>query len=196
MINNGYEKFFHAAFLATILQISGCSENVREAPASIITEHTTHVATPNKQGLTWFAPELHKSQYRTLFFGYDTLDYRLAAPEAPDSNSFRLIIKANYGGNIRHYDFAKGADEASHAINLLQHDTERCQLFNSMISSCLYQDRFSLTLSRSDLEQARVSGLQLLLTSKSQSYEHIDVPATYIQGFLKAVEGIASKPVN
>ena len=124
------------------------------------------------------------------------MDYRLAAPEYPQTKTndgFRLLIDASYGGDIRHYDFARLADDTTRVINHHQHDIERCQVFNSLISSCLYRDRFSLNLSRSDLHNARVSGLQLLLTSGAQNYERIDLPSNYVRGFLKAIENSESK---
>lgn len=69
-----------------------------------------------------------------------------------------------------------------------QHDAERCQIFNSLMSSCLYQDRFSLNLSRSELELGLVKGIQLSLRSETQEYEALDLPSNYIQGFLNAIE--------
>ena len=199
MKNIAIRNFCNAAFLAAIMHVSGCAENVREESADTIAGRVKHLSTPDKQGLTWFAPELHMSHYRTLFYGYDTIDYRLAAPEYPKTTTndgFRLLIDASYGGNIRHYDFARLADVSTRAISHRQHDTERCQVFNSLISSCLYRDRFSLNLSRSDLENARVVSLQLLLTSGAQHYERIDLPSNYIQGFLKAIENFESKQVH
>jgi hypothetical protein len=65
-----------------------------------------------------------------------------------------------------------------------------------MMSSCLYRDLFSLNLSRSDLENARTSGLQILLTSGKQDYERINLPANYIQGFLKASATSEAKQVH
>lgn len=183
-----YKKPFVMAFLAAILHISGCTENIREAPANTITKAIEHLATPDDKGLAWFAPELHNSQYRTLFFGYDTLDYRLAAPEHADGNNISLLFNVNYGGNVRHYDIAKAVEGTSHTIQQQKHHAVRCQLFNSLISSCLYEGQFSLTLSRSDLAQISKNGLQLQSINGSQRYEHIDLPAEYIQGFLNAIK--------
>ena len=185
--------------LAAIIQILGCVENVREESSDTIAGSVKHVSRLDKQALAWFAPALHQSHYRTLFYGYDTIDYRLAAPEYPEiltNDGFRLLIDASYGGDVRHYDFARLADDTTRVINHYQHDIERCQVFNSLISSCLYRDRFSLALSRSDLENARATGLQLLLTSGAQHYERIDLPSNYIQGFLKAIENSKSKQVH
>jgi hypothetical protein len=189
--NISIQKCCNATFLALILFVYGCVGNVREESAGTIAGRVKRVATPDKRGFTWLAPELLISHYRTLFYGYDTLYYHLTGPEYPKAmtnDNFRLVINANYGGDLRHYDFANFADASTRATIHQQHITERCQIFNSLISSCLYQDWFSLNLSRSDLENARISGLQLVLTSGKQQYERIDLPANYIQGFLIAIE--------
>ncbi len=170
--------------------LSACANNVREAPADKVACWVEHSKIPDKQGFSWFAPALHASQYRILFFGYDTLNYRLVAPEpsAPEPNpGFRLLIDANYGGAIRHYDFAEFSGQSSRALSQQKHIAERCQIFNSLISSCIYRDELSLSLSKAELEQAQVAGLHLLLSSESKPYEQIDLPSNYIQGFLKAI---------
>ena len=199
MKHSAIRNVCNAVFLAAIIQVVGCVENVRGESPDAIAGSVKHVSRLDKQDLTWFAPELHLSHYRTSFYGYDTMDYRLAAPEYPrtkTNDGFRLLIDASYGGDIRHYDFARLADDTTRVINHYQHDIERCQVFNSLISSCLYRDRFSLNLSQSDLQNARVSGLQLLLTSGAQHYERIDLPSNYIQGFLKAIENSKSKQIQ
>jgi hypothetical protein len=196
MKHSAIRNVCNAVCLAAIIQILGCAENVREESSDTIAGSVKHVSRLDKQALAWFAPELHQSHYRTLFYGYDTIDYRLAAlgySQTKTNDGFRLLIDASYGGDIRHYDFARLADDTTRVINHYQHDIERCQVFNSLISSCLYRDRFSLNLSQSDLQNARVSGLQLLLTSGAQHYERIDLPSNYIQGFLKAIENAESK---
>lgn len=182
---NAYKIPFVLAILMALLHIAGCTDNIREAPANFITKSTEHRATPDDKGMAWFAPELHTSQYRVLFFGYDTLDYRLAAPEHSDGDHVSLLFKVSYGGNFRHYDIANAADGTSHAIKQQNHRAVRCQIFNSLISSCLYEGQFSLTLSRADLAQISKAGLQLQSIIGYQ-YEHIDLPVDYVQGFLNA----------
>ncbi len=166
--------------------LSSCADNIREQSADEIAGRIARAAKSDSQGFLWRAPDLYSSQYRTLFFGYDTLKYHLLTPEN-QSNGFRLLVQANYGGAMRHYELAKFADQSTRALAPQQHFAERCQLFNSLISSCLYQDQFALALSASDLQRARLTGLNVVLQSHSQQYEAIDLPAAYIEGFLKAV---------
>lgn len=186
MKNLTIHPIYKAALLVLPLMMPGCADNIREASATRVAASIEHGQKPDPQGLAWFAPPLYSSQYRTLFFGYDTLEYRLAAAN-DDPDNFRLVFYANYGGDVRHYDFAKFADKPARGTSHQQHFAERCQLFNSLIASCIYQDRFSLNLSRTELEQAHGTGLKITLSSESKSYEQLELPANYIQGFLSAI---------
>jgi hypothetical protein len=78
-------------------------------------------------------------------------------------------------------------DTSTRGVVHEQHDTERCQIFNSLISSCLYRDRFDLKLSQLELESGLANGIKVLLRSETQEYEVLDLPSNYIQGFLMAV---------
>ncbi len=192
MMNNSvFRKIIYVVFITAAIGNSGCTQNVREQSPDAIAGSVNHVSSTDYPDLTWFAPELHVSHYRTLFYGYDTVDYRLAAPEHPNNQAnpgYRILVEAHYGGNVRHYDFAKMPDASTHEVSHKQHDAERCQIFNSLISSCLYRDRFSLYLSMSKLESGLTNGIKLLFRSEKQEYETLDLPSNYIQGFLKAIE--------
>jgi len=190
MKQNTINVFCRTIILIAVIYISGCAENIRDESADNIVGRVEHRLMPD-EGLTWFAPELFISHYRTLFYGYNTIEYRLAASEHPESkinDSFQILINVNYGGKVRHYDFARFTDLSTRPIKQHNHAVVRCEIFNYMTSSCLYSGKFSINLSRSDLEKAHLSGLQLLLASTVQQYELIDLPANYIQGFLKALE--------
>lgn len=180
-----------AALLTLMISVTGCVQNIREQSPDTIAQSVSYATTTKGQnGLVWIAPELHISHYRTLFYGYDTIDYRLAAKKYSTtslSDNFALLVDVHYGGNVRHYEVANMPDSASREVNNRQHDVERCQIFNSLISSCLYRDRFSLAFSRVELERAREDGLHFILASKTQNYERLDLPPNYIQGFLKAI---------
>jgi len=180
-----------AACVTAAIVISGCTQNIREQSPNTIAGSVKHVSRPDQPELAWFAPKLHISHYRTLFYGYDTVDYRLAAPEHPGNKAspgFRLLIEAHYGGNVRHYDFVKMPDASTREVVHDQHDVERCQIFNSLISSCLYRDQFSLNLSQPELESGLANGIQLSFRSETLEYETLDLPSNYIQGFLTAIE--------
>ncbi len=138
----------------------------------------------------WRAPELEVRHYRTLFYGYDTVYYRLAAQKSPSGGlRYQLSIDAHYGGDLRHYEAVKFADGSSRPLDRRQHDTERCQFFNSLVYACLFRDQVRLELSPAELEAAQGNGLRMTLSSAVQDYEAIELPANYIRGFLQAVQG-------
>ena len=144
--------------------------------------------TYNGNIFVWRGPALRVSHYRTLFYGYDCVDYWLHARKSPAlSVKYAMSFDADYGGDLRHYDVVKFADGSSRQTVNHRHDTKRCQFFNSMVYSCLYHDRVSLELSHTELVAARMKGLQLTLSSGKQDYESIVLPANYVQGFLQTV---------
>lgn len=183
-------NFRYCMCLAVVSVLAGCTGYVRNESPGCIARSVKQGPTPDGKGTAWFGPEMEQRRYRTLFYGYDVVYYRLAAQKPPGSSAiptYRLLIDAHYGGNLRHYDLAKFADGSSRATADRQHTAERCQFFNNLIYACLFRDRAGLSLSRSELEHARTGGLQLVLSSGTQDYERIDLPANYIQGFLQAV---------
>lgn len=179
----------HGVSLIALFSLFGCAPPLREASPESIGQAVKQSKTAAGNGFAWSGPELQVSHYRTLFYGYDKVYYRLLAKKPPTGGVvYQLWIDAHYGGDIRHYAAFKFANGSSRPAVGQRHDTERCQLFNNMVSACLFHDQASLELSPSDLDAARLDGLRLTLGSGSQDYETIDLPANYIQGFLAAIQ--------
>ncbi len=179
-----------AVFLSVTLILAGCAADLRQASSEKI-EKMTRVKTVDNLSRLWSAPELQVRHYRTQFYGYDTVQYRLAALK-PDSKtettSYRLEIEANYGATYpRHYDSAKSANEVSYPLKNSSHEAMRCQLFGDMANACLYRDRANVEFSLAELEAGSQSGMKLILGSADKAYESIDLPAQYVAGFLQAV---------
>ncbi len=181
--------FHYGMFLIAIVSLLGCASNPREALTGSIAQSVKESAMVVDQDFVWRGPALRVSHYRTLFYGYDSVDYWLNARKSPaGSVKYEMSFVADYGGDLRHYDVVKFADGPSRQTVNHRHETERCQFFNNMVYSCLYHDRTSLELSQSVLEAAKLKGLRLTLSSATEDYESIILPANYIQGFLQATE--------
>lgn len=175
--------------LIAIVCLLGCAANPREALPGSIAQSVKESVMVVGQDFVWRGPALQIRHYRTLFYGYDSVYYWLVARKSPKGGAlYEMSIAADYGGDLRHYDAVKFADGSSRPTGSHRHDTERCQFFNSLVYACLFHDRASLELSRSELEAAQLKGLRLTLSSGKQDYESIDLPANYIQGFLQAVQ--------
>lgn len=178
-----------AISLFSIICLAGCATGASTLTAKEVENHikVEIMAGGNK---VWIAPELQTRHFRTFFYGYDTVYYRLKANKSeklPNDPVYHLLIDANYGGPERHYVLAKSVEGTSYVSNNLNHEILRCQIFGSMVSSCLYRDRTEVILEGALLETGRHKGLLLTLSSRFADYEQIELPAEYIDGFLQAV---------
>jgi len=139
---------------------------------------------------SWRAPELEHRRYRADLGIYDTLYYGLMASKAQTAGEaprFEIWFGSHYGGTKpRHYATAK-SDNGSRPLQNLRQATERCQEFANLTSACVYHDSASMVISREQLENAKNLGLKFVLSSGSEDYETIELPAHYVQGFLDAV---------
>ena len=182
-------NFRQGICLIAFFSLFGCATHLREASPDSIAQAVKQSMLVDGNDFVWRGPELQVHQYRTLFYGYDTVYYRLVARKPPSGGPrYQVSIDAYYGGDLRHYDAVKFANGSSRPMGSNRHDTERCQFFNSLVYACLFRDRANLELSQSELEAARPKGLQLTLSSGLRDYETIVLPANYIHGFLQAVQ--------
>jgi hypothetical protein len=178
-------------WLICLLLFSSCSTDVRHADSGEIQAMVSVEAFAASDFRVWTAPELQVSHFRVRFYGYDIVYYRLRAEQGDQQGaapSYHLLLDANYGGETRHYEMAKTPAGATLFTEHRQHEFVRCQFFGDMVDACLYRDRADIALSRADLETARTQGLSLRLSSSSTEYEQIDLPANYVDGFLRAMQ--------
>ncbi|MGH8498490.1 MAG: hypothetical protein ACRERV_06770 [Methylococcales bacterium] len=177
-------------YLLVLINLFACTGNIRNQTAATIAGEVKLVTSVESRDLLWFSPVLQVSRWRTRFCCYDNVYYRLSAGEPSESAAkvYRLLIDADYGGEIRHYDVVRFPDATSRLTKEHRHEIERCQFFNSLIYACLFRDHVYVDLSRSELESGQSKGLQLILGSGTRDYETIDLPGNFIRGFLAAVK--------
>ena len=181
--------FLYGICVAALVSLLGCAVNPREASPDSFAQYVKASVRVVGQDSEWRGPVLQVRHYRTLFYGYDSVDYWLVARKSPtQSDLYELLIRADYGGELRHYDTVKFADGSNRPTINRQHNTERCQFFNNLVYACLFVDQVSVELSQAELVTAKAKGLGLTLSSGMQDYESIDLPAQYLQGFLLGIE--------
>lgn len=125
-------------------------------------------------------PVLRTNRWRNLFYGYDSLSYRLVRK----GGSFWLAVAADYGDRARRYFYARISDSASRPLADYQHQKVRCQLFNTLVSACLIRDRFHVPLTKAELIEAQSTGIRITFSTDAQDHETIVIPAAYVQAFL------------
>jgi hypothetical protein len=163
---------------ALVLGLIGCAGNQdlsRTEPRS---------GMPKSGVSEWKGPIVQRSHWRNLFYGYDTVTYRLIGREGLASRNYGLSITVDYGGNARNYSAARFSSNLTRPTAEYRHDVGRCQFFNNLIYACLYRDRFTVPLAPSELDRASTTGLRFTLQSPTRDYETLELPADYIRRFL------------
>jgi len=188
---------FRSTLLSGLLiGIVGCASDLNQQSALEIEQQTNIHSFPGSPVQIVSAPQLLVRHFQQSFYGYNTVYYNLAAykgnPSA-NSTSYQLEFDANYGTgtspmSLRHYDLAKTEEGKSVPTNQLIHETIRCQEFRDFGEGCLYRDRANVKLSLDELEAGRHAGINLTLSSAGKEYEHLYLSATYVDGFLRAVQ--------
>ncbi|QFY44458.1 hypothetical protein F6R98_19000 [Candidatus Methylospira mobilis] len=190
---SGYMKLGVAGLFFCALLASGCGKaNLRNATPDEIAANTERVATAGGQpGVDYQSPLLTQEHWQVNMGGEDILSYRLSG-HADDAGKrvqhHRIDIDSEY--RAKHpagYLDARFADGTLRPIAHLRQETERCQEFNTMQSGCAFRDRFDFPLSEEELAVFAKTGLSARLVGKSGDLQKIELPATYIQGYLKAV---------
>jgi hypothetical protein len=183
-------QIYKTLSLAIVLLCTACGVDLRSESAAGIQELVTMNSDADTPLSLVAAPELQVRHFRLKFYGYDTVYYYLQAVKNSQHPLpvFQLVIDANYGGALRHYDTVRMIDGEVYPTLQRRHDTVRCQIFGNMTDSCLYRDRTRIELSQNVLQSFRHNGLSLILAATGTDYETIDLPANYIDGFLLAVQ--------
>jgi hypothetical protein len=138
------------------------------------------------------APLLHVQWWRTEFYGYDTASYRLRQrPDAPARSELYLDLR--YGGSGADYRVVEPSGSEPRPLRVYRHSAERCQVFGSLQSRCLFHDQAGLDLPPELLEQSRASGLTFALRSKAGGTRELALPGDYIEAYLRLLRQPAVK---
>ncbi len=185
MIRSPSIQFF--AYCWFLLSLNACSSfDPKQASAQDIAAATSIEPASADNGPTWQAPELVASRYRALFYGYDSVAYRLSAAQnqtAGQTEPYRILLDINYGAKQpRNYQISPAPP-----INHTRQETVRCGVYNNFVSACLYRDRGYIELTAAELQAAASTGLNLQLQASDTQDLSMELPASYISGFLQAV---------
>lgn len=173
------------------LSLYGCAKmNLRNAQPDEIAANTSKIVVTGQPGIEFQAPLLTQEHWQMDMGGEDALSYRLSGhSDAVDKPvQYRLDVDSEYRARkSAAYIEVRFADGTTRPIVNLKHEAERCQEFNSLQSGCTFRDRFSFPLSAEELAAFVEKGLQARLVGKAGDLQKIELPPSYIRGYLKAV---------
>ena len=131
------------------------------------------------------APALHAQWWRTDFYGYDSAHYRLRHRLGPPEQD-ELGVELEYGASGPDFRGVEWPGSGVKPVEVQEHSADRCQVFGSLQSRCLYHDVVKVVLPPELLEHSRQSGLSLDLLGKSGGRRTLSLPGDYIGELLRA----------
>jgi hypothetical protein len=133
------------------------------------------------------APLLHAQWWRTEFYGYDTVAYRLRQKEGTPGQS-ELLLEVHYGGSGPDDRALGWPGSEPQPLRVYEHAADRCQIFGSLQSRCVFGDILGVDLPPGLLEQSRDTGLTVVLLSKKGAEHSLPLPGEYIASYLASLK--------
>jgi hypothetical protein len=99
--------------------------------------------------------------------------------------SFELIVQLTYFGQMRYYESATLNSTPSTTFKVVSRDAGICEA-----RGCIFRELLSISLSDAFLKDNAKKGFQLSISSKAGAKSDLFIPPQYIQGYLKAVDGV------
>jgi len=100
-------------------------------------------------------------------------------------NSFELIVQMTYFGQMRYYESASLNNNPSNTFKVVSRDAGICEA-----KGCIFRELLSIQLSDTFLKDNAKKGFQISISSKAGAKSDLYIPPQYIQGYLKAVDGV------
>lgn len=129
------------------------------------------------------APLLHAQWWRTEFYGYDTVAYRLRQKEGVPGGS-ELFMEVHYGGSGADYRALAWPGAEPQPLRVYEHAADRCQVFGSLQSRCVFGDVLGIDLPPELLEQSCDTGVTVVLLANKGAEHSLALPGDYIASYL------------
>jgi len=100
--------------------------------------------------------------------------------------TYELLVHLTYFSQWRYYDSASLANAPAPTFKVISREAGVCEA-----SGCTFKELLSISLTDAFLKDHLKNGFQMNISSKSGVKTDLYVPPQYIQGYLKAVDGIS-----
>ncbi len=111
--------------------------------------------------------------------------FSLRSEQSKDGvKSYELMVMLTYFSALRNYDSASLENMPSTTFKVVSKESGACE-----DRGCMFKELLSIRLSDEFLKDRTKKGFQISISSKAGAKTDLFVPAQYIQGYLKAVDG-------
>ena len=165
------------------LVIAGCANNDKKISSWEVNDvYQSTMASPNSSGgKTYIGPSINTMDDSNT---YEMFNLR-SEQSSQGVKTYELQVHLTYFNQMRNYESATLLNGPVSSFKVISREAGLCEA-----RGCIFKELLSVQLTDAFLKQNMKEGFQLKIASKVGVNTVIYVPAQYIKGYLKAVDGI------
>lgn len=177
---------YRVALLITIaLGISACANNDKKISSWEVNDvYQSTIVTPNPAtgGKTFTGPSINTMDEANT---YEMFNLRTAESQQ-GVKTYEIQVHLTYFNQVRDYNSASLIGGPASNFKVISKEAGLCES-----RGCMFKELLSIKVTDAFLKQNLKNGFELKIGSKAGITTVVYIPSQYIQGYLKAVDGIS-----
>jgi hypothetical protein len=174
-----------ALLISIALGLNACANNDKKISSwevNDVYQSTTVTPNPVTSGKTYLGPSINTmNEFNT----YEMFNLRSAETQQ-GIKTFELQVHLTYFNQMRDYNSASLINGPANSFKVISKEAGLCES-----RGCMFKELLSIKVTDAFLKQNLKNGFELKIDSKAGFTTVVYIPPQYIQGFLKAVDGMA-----
>jgi hypothetical protein len=174
-----------ALFIAIALGLSACANNDKKISSwevNDVYQSTTVTPNPATSGKTYLGPSINTMDEANT---YEMFNIR-TAETLQGMKTYELQVHLTYFNQVRDYNSASLINGPVSSFKVISKEAGLCES-----KGCMFKELLSIKVTDAFLKQNLKNGFEIKLGSKVGITTVVFIPPQYIQGYLKAVDGVA-----
>ena len=171
--------------ISTALGLSACANNDKKIGSwevNDVYQSTTVTPSPATGGKSFLGPSINTMGEANT---YEMFNLRTAESQQ-GMKTYELQVHLTYFNQVRDYNSANLIDGPVSSFKVISKEAGLCES-----RGCIFKELLSIRVTDAFLKQNMKNGFELKIGSKSGITTVVYIPPQYIQGYLKAVDGVA-----
>ena len=179
-------RLAHLVLLTSIaLGLSACANNDKKISSwevNDVYQSTTITPNPATGGKTYLGPSINTMDEANT---YEMFNLRTAESQQGMKN-YELQVHLTYFNQVRDYNSASLINGSVGNFKVISKEAGLCES-----RGCMFKELLSIKVTDAFLKQNMKNGFELKVGSKAGVTTVVYIPPQYIQGYLKAADGVA-----
>jgi hypothetical protein len=174
-----------ALFIAIVLGLSACANNDKKISSwevNDVYQSTTVTPNPATSSKTYLGPSINTMDEDNT---YEMFNIR-TAETLQGMKTYELQVHLTYFNQVRDYNSASLINGPVSSFKVISKEAGLCES-----KGCMFKELLSIKVTDAFLKQNLKNGFEIKLGSKVGITTVVFIPPQYIQGYLKAVDGVA-----